>query len=68
MKPGDEVLELEAPDKGGTDDETTPEAFKEAPGATLDTKIQRIPVVLMSLMVLGAIDGSTNSKADPLNP
>jgi hypothetical protein len=54
---GDELLELEAPDKGGTDDETTPEAFKEAPEIPWARRFKGTSMVLMSLMVLGAIDG-----------
>jgi hypothetical protein len=36
----------------------------EIKGTTLGAKNQRTPAVLMLLMVLGAIEGFTNTKAD----
>jgi hypothetical protein len=43
---------------------TNAQAFKEAPEIPWARGTKGNPVVLMSLMMLGAIEGFTNSKAD----
>jgi hypothetical protein len=43
---------------------TNAQAFKEAPEIPWARGTKGTPVVLMSLMMLGAIEGSTNAKTD----